>query len=155
LFTSRLIGPMSEHLAVTPEQLLADGWYRFDQLADFSATIGAFWLRGENEPDSMGMLITKALTNTHIGTLHGGALMTFADMALGMGVANCLGEKRNSTATTALNTQFVAKANVGEFLSCTPEVVRRTRHLVFVRGILKAGDRVIANCDGIWTILGE
>ena len=101
----------------------------------------------------MGIFVTEAQTNNHIGTLHGGALMTFADMALGSSVVASLGEDRFKTVTTALNTQFVSVAKVGDFVFCEPEIVSQKKKLLFVRGVIQTNERVIGNCDGIWSVL--
>ncbi|MGO8711808.1 MAG: hotdog domain-containing protein [Rhizomicrobium sp.] len=48
--------------------------------------------------------------------------MTFADIALGYGAANVLGRLRCVTAQLQL--QFVASPQIGDFITCRPEVVR-------------------------------
>jgi acyl-coenzyme A thioesterase PaaI-like protein len=49
---------------------------------------------------------------------------------------------------------FVGAVKPGEFLECDAEVVRITRSLVFIRGIVRVGDRQVLAADGVWKILG-
>lgn len=79
--------------------------------------------------------------------------MTFADIALGIGAVRELGEQRMNTVTASMNTHFVAVARIGEFVTCRAEVVRKSRHLIFVRGLICVGDRTVASADGIFKLL--
>jgi len=130
--------------------LEAAGWRSVASDTGFNSLVGPFWL---HDTEGAGLLIGERHCNPHLGTLHGGIVMTFADIALGIGAAGVLGEQRTSTVTASMNTQFVAVAHVGEFLVCRPEVVRQSRHLVFVRGLICAGERTIASADGIFKVL--
>ncbi len=85
------------------------------------------------------------------GALHGGVLMTLADHGLSM-LAWEAAERAPCT-TIQLNTQFLAAVTPGEFIWLVGEVTRRTRSLVFMRGIIRAPDRDVAAADGIWRIL--
>jgi hypothetical protein len=49
--------------------------------------------------------------------------------------------------------QFVTAGNLGEFIEVRPEVVRKASSLVFMRGDVMAGSRVVATATGIWKIL--
>jgi len=55
--------------------------------------------------------------------------------------------------TIQLNTHFLAAVQPGDFVELRGEVTRATTGLVFVRGILVAGDRDVAAVDGIWRVL--
>ncbi len=134
---------------MTPAALEAEGW-RSITTEGFTGEVGPFWVRHEDGDVAMGLIVEPRHANSHIGTLHGGVVMTFADIALGSGAANLLGEARLATVTASMETKFVATAKIGEFISCKPEVIKETRHLVFVRGLIKAGDNTIASCEGIW-----
>lgn len=135
--------------------LKAEGWAHFDA-PGFSSQVGPFWVRQVEGPGSgtgweIGALATEKLTNNHIHTVHGGALMTFADVALGYSVVQLLGG--TNCVTTQLQLHFVSTARFGEFITCAAEVVRQSSSLVFMRGLIKAGGRTVASADGIWKIL--
>ena len=88
-----------------------------------------------------------------IGIVMGGMLMTFADRALGIAAkeaadgADCV--------TIQFDTQFIGAAKIGEIVETTPEIVRRTSSMIFLRTILTSGDRTIASVSGIWKVLRD
>lgn len=133
-------------MSIDAEKLKAEGW-RCHIGTNFNAAGGPFWMLGRHDTRVAGLIVEEKHTN-NAGKLHGGALMTFADIALGSGAADSFGHNQCVTAQLAL--QFVSGAKVGEFITCKPEVVRHTKSLVFVRGLFIAGDRTIASADGIW-----
>ena len=137
---------------ITAEMLIADGWTPH-QAGGFDGFVGPFWSIDDGDTRTMGLLVEERHCNNHLGTLHGGVVMTFADIGLGTGVTRLLGEKRMNCVTVSLNTQFVSVAKLGEFVTVSAEVVRQTRSLIFVRGLLQVGDKTIANCEGIWKVL--
>jgi acyl-coenzyme A thioesterase PaaI-like protein len=60
---------------------------------------------------------------------------------------------RKLCATIQLNTQFIAAVQIGDFVEGRAEIVRGTRSLVFVRGMLTVGERAVATIDGICKVL--
>ncbi|KHK91192.1 hypothetical protein LK12_09795 [Novosphingobium malaysiense] len=109
----------------------------------------------------VGLQAEEHLANDNLGIVHGGAMMTFADMALGCGVGHALrkgeplGDPAHSRFVTAqLQVHFVSAAQVGEFILCRPEVVRATSSMVFMRGLIEAAGRTVASVDGIFKLLG-
>ena len=79
-------------------------------------------------------------------TVHGGVLTSLADLVLGMSVR----ETGGAAATISLNCDFVAAAQVGDWIEGEAEITRRTSSVVFVRGTLTCGGRVLMNMSGIW-----
>ncbi|MND00386.1 hypothetical protein D3C83_189790 [compost metagenome] len=55
--------------------------------------------------------------------------------------------------TAQLQAQFVSSAQAGDFIVGRPEIVRCTRQLVFVRGLITVGEKTIASAEGIWKLL--
>jgi acyl-coenzyme A thioesterase PaaI-like protein len=86
-----------------------------------------------------------------IGVVHGGMLMSFADRALGETAmraaegANCV--------TIQLEMKFIDVGRLGDWIEFDPQVVKRTGSLVFMRGDVRAGPRLLASADGVWKIL--
>lgn len=132
------------------ETLKAEGW-KMTPGGGFTNEVGPFWLRGQGADVEVGLLIEPRHCNEHMGTLHGGVTMTFADIALGAPGARAMGG--SNCVTTQLNTHFVSIARVGEFLYCKPQLVRLTARMFFTRGLICVDERVVASCDGIWTIV--
>lgn len=82
------------------------------------------------------------------GVVHGGMLMTFADQVLGLTVQRALGSL--DVATVSLNCDLVAGAVPGDLIEGEAEVTRISRSIVFVRGTLGCGGRILMNASGLW-----
>ncbi len=84
--------------------------------------------------------------------VHGGVYATILDTAMGGAVVTMLGEDE-VTATTSLYVEFLRPAREGQKLRARGEVVRRGRHLAFVKGDLVDGDGVgLSQAHGTWYI---
>lgn len=132
---------------MTPEAMLAKGWERVP-LQTFSATIDPVYTRFVAGAREVAMLTGPAMANNRADTVHGGALMTFADIALGIGAVDAIGSP--NCATVQLNFHFVRAVKVGQQVICAPHVVRRTGRLVFLRGLFEADGEVAGSADGIF-----
>jgi uncharacterized protein (TIGR00369 family) len=117
----------------------------------YPALIGPFWYKREEGGFRYGFPAEARHLNLG-GVVHGGMLMSFADDVLGMTVWEAAGRK--PCTTVQLSTQFISPARAGEFVEGRAEVLRSTRSVVFVRGLVTVGDRTVIHADGIWKILG-
>ena len=135
---------------MTPETLTAEGWRQL-RAVGFSQHAGPFWGRNRDTALEVGFVANEQHTNGYIHSVHGGMLLTFADICLGYKAAVSLDGQR--CVTVQLQMQFLSSAKVGEFIVCRPELLRRSKQLVFLRGVMFSGDRAIASADGIWKIL--
>lgn len=133
------------------QSLIAEGWRPLPVIR-YSAALGPSFAKRIEGKVTAGLLAQDHLGNDNLGIVHGGAIMTFADMALGLGVGSVTGEEAMFV-TAQMAVQFVGPANVGDFITCQPEVVRKTSSLVFMRGLIVVGERVVASCDGIFKLL--
>lgn len=131
--------------------LEAQGWHRLPTIR-YSAAIGETWIRVDGEEMIVGLHAGEHLANDNLGIVHGGAMMTFGDMALGCAVGYGKGEPAHFV-TAQLQFYFTAAARIGSFITCRPEVVRRTSQMVFVRGLFEADGRTVASADGIFKML--
>jgi len=116
----------------------------------FNSHVGPFYQRAGGDALRCGFVADARHANKR-GVVHGGMLATAFDVALGNASWQAAGEK--PCATVQLNTQFVAAVNLGEFAEIAIEIVRATRSLVFLRGVMRVGERVVATADGVWKIL--
>ena len=137
--------------SVTPDDLRAMGW---EQMPDegFLALIGPMWRIADADGIRFGLLAEPRHHNKR-GVVQGGMLMTLADRAMGMASRAVTGNQ--SQVTVQLDVHFVSAAEIGEFVEARGEVVRKTNSLVFVRGTLVAGSRIIATGNGIWKAMRE
>jgi uncharacterized protein (TIGR00369 family) len=87
------------------------------------------------------------------GVLHGGMAMTFADMTLGHAVWEAVGKA--PCVTLNMQTQFLQPAREGDLVEVVPEILRRTRALVFARGDFKVGAQTILTAGSVWKLLGQ
>jgi uncharacterized protein (TIGR00369 family) len=87
------------------------------------------------------------------GILHGGMFMTFADLTLGQAVWDLT--NKAPVVTLNMQTHFLKPAVEGNILQVTPELVRRTRALVFMRGDFKVEDETIFTVQSVWKLLGQ
>ena len=131
----------------TPNPLDA-GWEAMDD-PGFIGLVGPMLRRSCSDHDEYGFVAEAKHANLN-NVVQGGMLMTFADRAFGCVAWKVAGR---STATIQFDMQFVSAAQIGEFIETQPEVVRRTSALVFMRGTLVAGPRIVATAHGVWKIL--
>jgi acyl-coenzyme A thioesterase PaaI-like protein len=80
-----------------------------------------------------------------------GMLMTFADRSLGTTARQADMTRRQ--ATVQLDVHFVRPALIGDTIDLECRVLRETRSLVFVDGVMSARGDTIATAKGVWKIL--
>jgi len=136
--------------ALAPE-LIAAGWKAMPA-RDYPALIGPFMARPFEAGWEYGFLPEARHLNIG-GVVHGGMLMSFMDDVLGMTVWEAA--NRQPVTTVQLNHHFIAPGKLGELVIGRGEVLRATRTVVFIRGTLTSGGRVLVHADGVWKILGR
>jgi acyl-coenzyme A thioesterase PaaI-like protein len=126
------------------------GWMRwgFRDATRFNSALGKMIVRAE--PD--GRVRMRAFPDRSHSNLsnnvHGGALLGFIDVAL-FATSRTKGIIEAGTAVTLdLSTQFVGAGVVGQPLDLVSEVLRTTRRLVFIRGLVEQGGEVVASYSG-------
>ena len=117
----------------------------------FNTYVGPLFFRAENG-ESHALFEVKEHHLNFGGVVHGGMLMTFADMVMGQTVRRAMGETRCST--VSLNCDFVASAKLGEWVQGTARIVRKTRSILFVAGEVYTEERTILTASGLWKVLG-
>jgi uncharacterized protein (TIGR00369 family) len=124
-----------------------EGWRAADQFDPFEAAMGPYferWIDGQRE---FAFIIDDRHTNAQ-GVAHGGALLTFADAALGYALWDAT--DRSPCVTISQQSQFMAPAFAGDLVTCLPEVVRKTREIVFMRGDFRVADRTVFTATAVW-----
>ncbi|MBM3527920.1 MAG: PaaI family thioesterase [Alphaproteobacteria bacterium] len=142
---------VTEQPSAPPFDPAAHGWER-DEDHGFVALAGPVWRR----PDGDGFryaFLAETKHHNRRGVVQGGMLMTFADRAMGRTCWHANG--RVPQATAQLGVHFADAVKIGEFVEARCTVVRRTRALVFMRGELMVGERVVATANGVWKVLGR
>jgi uncharacterized protein (TIGR00369 family) len=136
-------------LAPAREVLAPAGWSPADQFDPFEAYLGPYFHRIVDGAHEFAFIVDDRHTNA-AGIAHGGALLTFADAALGYALWDAT--DRAPCVTVSQQTTFLSSAKPGDLIACRPEIVRKTREIVFIRADFKAGDGTIFTATAIWKI---
>ena len=114
------------------------GWYSWGDFppGSFAAATGRLLFK----PDGPGRGIARMFpTDAHMnmgGSLHGGSVMSFIDMAMFAG-GLCAGMAPGHFVTLDLTTHFMARGRPGAPLDAHVELVRETRGHAFLQGVVK------------------
>jgi acyl-coenzyme A thioesterase PaaI-like protein len=126
------------------------GWMRwgFKDPTRFNALLGKLIVRPE-EGGKVRMRAFPDRSHSNLGDkVHGGALLGYIDVAL-FAVSRIHGLIDAGTAVTLdLSTQFIGAADFDRELDVVGEVLRATRRLIFIRGLVEQGDALIASFSG-------
>ena len=121
------------------------GWKMFAN-ENFEEAAGPFYWRSDGGRVRCAFRAGKKHTNAG-GRLHGGSLMTLADMALFAVAWDRLEGSRG--VTVALESQFLDAGWPGELIEADGEVTRAGASLIFARGRVYTGERVLLTFSGI------
>lgn len=126
-----------------------DGWDPAEQFDPFEAHLGPYFQRLHEGRREYALVIDDRHINAQ-GVAHGGALLTFADAALGYAIWEAT--DRGPCVTVSQQSNFLSAAAVGDLVTCRPEVVRKAREVIFMRADFKTGDRIVFTATAIWRI---
>jgi len=115
------------------------GWQTWSNDCFFVHT-GPFWQRQELDGSIRCAFRIEKKHLNGTDTVHGGCLMTFADYCL-FAIASPMLEGPAVTANFAAN--FIDTAHEGDLIVGTGEIIRAGASLIFVRGQLMAGERIL------------
>jgi uncharacterized protein (TIGR00369 family) len=103
----------------------------------------------------MGLRLARAHTNSR-GLIHGGLITALADNAMGYSCAQMMGwDRSKSLLTISLAVDFIGTAQIGQWLSIEPEVIRMGSTICFAQSLIKAEDVVIARASGTFRVLAK
>lgn len=124
-----------------------DGYRIQAKESGFAQMIGPIFQRvGEDGRQSLGFRIeAKHLNNS--GSLHGGMIQGFADMAWGRVIST---ERSINWVTIRLVCDFLAGANLGEFIEGAGEIAGEADGIFTVRGRIWTGERTLAVGTGLF-----
>ena len=113
------------------------GWFSWGDFprSSFAAATGRLLFRPAGlRRGEVRMFPTEAHMNMG-GSIHGGAVMSFIDMALFAG-GRCAGMAEGHYVTLDLTTHFIARGQAGVPLDAQVELVKQTRGHCFLQGIV-------------------
>jgi uncharacterized protein (TIGR00369 family) len=140
------------HKEVIPEpyDLILEGEWAGWRLADtdpFELQAGPFYCRKASDGTRISAFRASRSHLNGSNSVHGGCLMTFADFAL-FWIA--YDELQNAGAVTAsFSSDFLDSAREGDLVEARGEVLRTTRSMIFVRGLISSGHRPLLSFSGI------
>ena len=123
------------------------GWHTYDLHGTFDQVVGPFYFRTDADGRMRCAFRAEPKHMNAGGRMHGGCLMTFADIALFQAAYQEM-EGKNGV-TVQLDSTLVDGGYVGELIEATGEVVRAGGSLIFVRGQITASERTLMTFSGI------
>ncbi len=129
------------------------GWSTWSDGADpYESSIGPFCFRDE---DDGRVRCAFMPTRSHLnggGAIHGGALMSFADFSLFAIARRELAQSKAVTVT--FNGEFISGGAPDVMVEATGEVLRATRSMLFVRGLITQHGRTLLAFSGTLKKIG-
>lgn len=137
---------MSDDVA-SPAFEIPEGYNALDWRRGFVRQIGPLYRRYRSDGDfSMGFRVEDHHTNG-LQNAHGGMLMSFADMAWGHVVSV---ETSSYWVTVRLTLDFLASAQIGDWVEGSSEVLSKENDLYIVRGKIWTGERLLITGSGVF-----
>lgn len=137
---------------MTKDARIPDGW-KIQSFPDtFSAHAGPFWFRDYAQSAPGVGFFSEAHHANAGGIVHGGALMTLADMSLWDICRRVVGPFRAVTLT--LNAEFVAPGPIGRFIVATGEPVKIGKSILFARGVVACEGETLISFSGALKRIG-
>lgn len=147
---------MSENTPSKPTRVTGgpfDGWSTWGQGSDpFETLTGPYYMRALPQGGYECAFMPDDKNCNGMGNIHGGALMTFADFAL---FAHAHDEMDgNPCVTMQFESQFVGGAKPGILITSEGEIVRATRTMLFIRGMLKQAGKPVLSYSAVLKRIG-
>jgi len=142
----------------TGPSVIADGpfagWTTWSNGADpYESVIGPFCFKVE-DGRARSAFEPKPHHLNGGGTVHGGALMSFADFAL-FAIAHSALNGNVKAVTLTCNSEFIGAGNLNDgLIEAHGEVLRDTRSLIFVRGLITQASRPLLAFSGTLKKIG-
>ena len=125
------------------------GFKRFRSEQGFIGVNGPLFVLREGPLFKLGFHVEQRHCNP-MGVCHGGMLATFADMLMPIGAITLVPELHHRfLPTVSLQLDFMASAKLGDWVEGEMQVLRTTRTLVFMQGLVKSGGVMALRCSGV------
>ena len=125
----------------------AEGYTQFSlSRSGFGAAFGSAY---RNPPEWLMCFRVERHHCNPVGTCHGGALATFADSQL-LAMPGHTGDPTRHTPTVSLSMDFLAPAQLGQWVTLKLELLRTTRTLIFTQAVLRTVDGAVARSSAVY-----
>ncbi len=129
-----------------------EGFSEVRLIDPFEIHVGPVYGAGDTDSRRYAFRIAAHHCNLR-GVVHGGMLMTFADLALGQAVWDAT--DKAPSVTLNMQSQFIAPAHEGDLVEVCPELTRQTRGMVFMRGDFTVKGKIVMTVQSVWKLLGK
>lgn len=116
----------------------------------FNLFAGPFYRLADAGPTRRFAFVALEKHMNAAGGVHGGLLMTFADVAMSRTARLATGA--GSCSTVSLNCDFAGAGRLGDLIEIGVRVMRTTRHFVFLSGEVVASGALLLSANGLWRI---
>lgn len=131
----------------SPNDLLIEQGYTVWGDSDpYEDLIGPFYMKDNGDGTCRSAFYSEERHTNSSGALHGGLMMSFADFSL---FAIAKAELDGPCVTVGFNSEFIAAVGAGNLIESTGEILRATKSLLFVRGVIFSGDQTLMSFSGI------
>lgn len=130
-----------------PLRAAPEGWTLQNHLETFSGHSGPFYFRKAGPRPGVGFFSEPRHGNTG-AMIHGGALLTLADMSLFDICFRAAGGSFRAV-TISLHSEFLGAGPIGEFIEATGDMTRGGGRLYFARGLITAAGEPLMSFSGI------
>ena len=142
VFFSRKAAAMTDNAT----HKIPDGWVLQSFPDTFSFHAGPYYFReASSKTPGVGFFSEQMHSNAG-GIVHGGALMTLADMSLWDICRREIGMFRAVTVT--MNAEFIGRGPIGKFIEATGETTKVGRSLLFARGMISCEGEALLSFSG-------
>jgi len=119
----------------------------------FLSLTGPLYAKRENKTLVLGLRVEQRHCNI-AGICHGGMLMTFADMQLGLGARFDSEEEFGFMPTVSMTADFLAPAPRGAWIEGRTDLLRSTRNFLFCQCIVTSNGAPAMRASGIMKLGG-
>lgn len=119
-------------------------------LVGFNAYVGPLYSLPEDAGLHRFCFRAEALHMNGAGTVHGGMLMSLADIAMSRTAR--AGTTAANSSTVSLSCDFVSPGKLGDLIEARVRVTRRTRSIVFLSADIVSDGKILLVASGVWKI---
>lgn len=141
-----------DELAARPEHPDYPGWYDAslsDPRGYNRDVIGQLLVRVEPQDVVRVRMLPRPLHENQYGMVHGAVVLGLVDVAAFVAAAALRGKAFTGAVTLEVNNHFVGAGTLDKPLDAVTEIVRETGKLIFARGTIEQGDKVISSWSSI------
>jgi len=130
--------PSPDHPGWTEYDLAEPGHYN-------RAVLGTLLVRGDSPDHCRVRMAPRVLHTNSAGRIHGGVTLGLVDVSLFAAMYQLRGIPVSGSVTVDLQCQFIGPGDGARPLDCVVELLRETRRMGFLRGLVVQDDDLVAS----------